>query len=642
MNASVIGVIVVVVLAAFGAGYLVGAQGAAVSVPEGDVGTTLEADDAGSRAPPEQLQSPGLESDPRAASSLRSLVAAYPLPRPPSGDGVIRGTVVSELGEPVARVEVSAIPIRERRTPTFSKDPETALVQRLQMQIESAKWAEGATVKAMTDAAGAFTLQGLSEVAHRIRAEREGWRVRADDRRSARAAKPGHTLAFTATAMSTIALEVHLPDGTQAQRATCALKSGNASRVHTWSAEAPSLELPPGAYSLTVSAGENNEFKSDPIPVEVRRGETTQLRVDLTGKPVLIVKLRFGQGERTGGEVVHMAVGSSELPTGAVLRARGTARSIHHRRHRQGQEPTVTVHDLLPGAYAIGFTRGSNREFDVIELVEVRAGLLEHELIVPPLDPADYVVLRIRGPSGKPIPNASIRTGYYTPNSSSSGSSPVVEKGEGVYYVLHHAHQWGKADDETWYVEVTAGALGKMRVEYDARTTRSLDLDFEEPARLEIQVKGVRGSAYEDAVHVAVAQGGGQAAGVACDRNGKGVATGLQPGEAELTIQVGTGHWRTTVHSESTRLASGDNRITLQLPPLYSVTLRNATGTVWVRAAESENRPRFHRHVTSAEGEAVIDALPAGEYTARCGLSSATFRVPGTSIVELRKDEGHK
>lgn len=76
------------------------------------------------------------------------------------------------------------------------------------------------------------------------------------------------------------------------------------------------------------------------------------------------------------------------------------------------------------------------------------------------------------------------------------------------------------------------------------------------------------------------------------------------------------------------------------------MTVEGLTGMGWVMrketdrgAADGRRGPSFHRMLRpSADGRAVVDGLPAGEYEARSNPDLvATFRVPGAGVVRLER-----
>jgi hypothetical protein len=642
MNKGLFLVVLVVAGAAFGGGYLVGTS--VKAEPSLDVGVaTTPAGSSPDRAPEAALSvegpAPGLEGNEQ-LSALRSALAAFPDAVPERGDGEITGIVLTDAGKPLAGVEVSSLPQREYVQPERPDDPEEALLQGIQRQIENARWSEANRVETTTDGEGRFVLEGLKDREHRVYAKLEGWRISSKGT-STHKAKPGDELRFEATAVTGVTLEVYGPDGTMPKSASVRFESGSGSRSSSWQPGRKTVEVEPGRYEMSVTAGEYREMRSEPVSIEVEKGQAVTIRVDLVASPVLKLRLGFPDGESMGstgmgGQIFRMRLASNEAPKASALQARGQQEWASQRR---SDEWIRTFTDVEPGYYAIGYSRGHNYPIETIDVVEVGPGLTEHTLEVPPLEEDEYVVLLIRGPDGEPIANASIGTGYVSDSSSSSGSSPLVNRGDGEYWVMHHRHGWRESDKGTYWIAATTKNYGTKRVEYVPGRTHLLKIDFEPPASADVLVKGVAGSDYEGSTKIFLFQGKHTSTGqTSCDSEGKARIDGIQPGEYDLKIVIGVDHWGAPVHTETIRLKPGTNSIVTELPPLYSVTVRGAEGYAWVQRVEREGTPsHFHKNVQSAEGEAVFDGLPAGEYTAQSGSKQATFRVPGARIVVLEE-----
>ncbi len=637
MNKGLVLVVLVAVGAAFGAGYVLGSGGSTPVRIEPDLdGLEVRGDLAEPEAPIRLgTARPELTTD-ETLLALRAAVATFPEPRPERGDGEIAGTVVTATGEPLAGVEISANP--KRAGPRYQQpdDPDEALLYRLRWSVESTLWRRANKVTTTSDEAGHFRLAGLKDREHQISAWLEGWRIRDRDPTVPRTATPGARVDFVATAISGLTLAVYLPDGTQPKSASTMLSSAGGSSGGWWAPERPTIEAQPGTYQLSVTSGEQEEFQAGPLSVEIRAGETRAVRVDLEARPTLQVTVRFPVGEEAGGRVFVLRIASPTAPQPAVLRSRGESSDVR----RRGLEAWEATHaNLQAGTYAVGYTRGREREFDVIDVVEVGPGVTEHVLPVPPLDKDEYVLVRVRGPDGRGLPDARISTGYFAENASSSGSSPLVNRGDGEYQVLHHVNPWGKRPGGTWWVSAQAGGFGTQRVEYEPGSVSTIDLDFQLPASLEVLVENAAGTDYESRVRVKLVQGHHHVADTVCDAKGKAFLDGLQPGAYEIQLRIGERHFMAWVHAQPLALESGKNRLTLSLPTLYTVTVRGVDGTAWLRRAQEGLGSRFQKHATAADGEAVFDGLPAGTYHVRCGEAKATFRVPGPSVVVLEKSE---
>jgi hypothetical protein len=259
---------------------------------------------------------------------------------------------------------------------------------------------------------------------------------------------------------------------------------------------------------------------------------------------------------------------------------------------------------------------------------------------VPALRSEEYVAVRAFGPDGALVTDGQVRTGYASENGRSSGSSTVIERPDGVRWVLHHPANGTDAGGRNW-IEVASPRYGTLRHEYPAGRAGSVDLRFGAPARVEVEVTGVSGTRYEGRVEVALSattdpvrfvDGPRAKAGDA----GTFVVPSVQPGAYDLVLRLQSrSRWGGEIHREPVHVVSGGNRFAVALPELHVVTVEGVVGSAFLHTTPREGL----RHNTSAQagsdGRAVFDGLPAGEYEAHSGGRKATFRVPGTSVVRL-------
>ena len=128
--------------------------------------------------------------------------------------------------------------------------------------------------------------------------------------------------------------------------------------------------------------------------------------------------------------------------------------------------------------------------------------------------------------------------------------------------------------------------------------------------------------------------------GVEPDAKGRLELSPLTPGAHTIVIQTKSRHGQGVPLAErNAGLVSGDNKITLSLPALYTlaVELSGSVGTRRIALSRGEYR---HSGATEPDenGRVVFDLLPAGEYTIRVyngeGGSKKVI-VPGTTLVRF-------
>jgi hypothetical protein len=300
-----------------------------------------------------------------------------------------------------------------------------------------------------------------------------------------------------------------------------------------------------------------------------------------------------------------------------------------------------TVTDLEEGPHTVGIARDRNGSIVHMAEVIVRAGIVDHTIEVPPLDPADYVIVGVYGPKGEPVKNAQFSTGYRSDSGRSSGGSQTALRRDGRVLVMHNAR--GEAGDAnaTWWVDVTAQAFGSKRVEYVRGRVRELRVEFQEPAEVAVEVKGVQGTPYEGRVSVAMHPGAtkqrpGIASGTKPDAKGSFNVRGLQPGDYILTLSVQSGQHRNSPVAEVPyTVKSGSQQTSIALPPLFSLTVRGATRHVSLSSRDRTANRTHQSQMADENGVAVFDTLTAGTYHVRSGSGRAEVTLPGPSSVTL-------
>jgi hypothetical protein len=306
------------------------------------------------------------------------------------------------------------------------------------------------------------------------------------------------------------------------------------------------------------------------------------------------------------------------------------------------EDGTFSLTDLVPGRWLVGVVRGHRGGALDSQVVDVGKGVSVVELRVPALRPEEYVAVRAFGPDGSLLTDPRFGTGYASESAMSSGSSVVIERPDGSHWVLHHPPNGTEPDAKNW-IEVTSAGHGTLRHEYPAGRGGSVDLRFAVPARVEVEVTGLRGTRYEGRIQVSLEYpttgrfGGGPAARPA-DDTGTFAVPSVQPGAFEVVLRLGSGRVSRShdVNRQPVQVAPGLNRVTVALPELHAVTIEGAVGGAWLRRISAEGVRVHSAHLQAgADGRAVGDGLPAGEYEARSGSRRATFRLPGASVVRL-------
>ena len=628
----------------FAAGYVMGQGG---DVLPDDEPLELEHVDAPgpAAAPVVTLERPEIpEEEPaelesaRAAklAPLREILAAMPPPDIPRGNGVISGTVKTAEGEGVAGVEIVLNPQRPRQgnRPKTQVEPEDLTVA-VMKAIESVRWRRLARLQTTTAADGSYRFDTVADLDHWIRATLEGWQIHASDPRRNHQTRPGATIDFVARQVTRVPVTIVLPDGTTPDDAMIMMQHGGAMSGMGWSRQNPYLELQPGTWELTVTAGSARQFKSDPQTVTVVKGVAPEpLRFELESSGAIRGTIQYAPGERfQQGRVYLVRIPKGQKPDPSRLASSDQNAHLHA---WGGSTPTFNFSDLAPGRYLLGLSRSYRGGITVTEEVEVGDEAVEVELKVPPLRREEYIVVSLLGPEGKPVAGAQLMVGRKSGGRSSSSDATVVEREDGTRWVMHPEGGTSASDaDTTWWVEATHPQYGSQREEYRRTRASSVEIRFGKPGSLELTVSGIAGSRYEGRI-------GASISGTRANRSGKldgeGQVTlpGVQPGSYTVNLTLGGDRgWRSQIHSEKVDVRSGENRIRIELPPLYEIEVLGAAGSAWLRSTGKGPR-RFHRNFSVTAGDrATVDGLPAGEYEVRSGSKRAKFTLPGATTVQL-------
>jgi hypothetical protein len=591
-------------------------------------------------APEAKTEAPEISADDRAA--LAALLARVPLPPFPAGDGAITGTVTTDEGAPLEGVEVSCTPeyprtprppARAGELPPLPDPVESALIS-----ARYSAWTRETRKVARTDAAGSYRFDGLGGDKHRIEARRPGWQIRPKDHSAAYQARAGAAVDFVASPSVEVRVEVTSPPGTPLDRLQVRfLLPGGGSMGYGLNADNPVIQVKPGSYRALAIAGPAEEWKSEEQAVDIpAEGEPPVLRFTVKGSPGIRARVVFPEGEEMQGSRIFLRrLGEGQKADPALL-----LNSSDNQTRATERSGTHSWSGLAPGRYGIGVARSHNLPVVVVEEVEVIDSMAEVELRMPPLDPAEFVILAVLGPDGKTERDYAVTTGFQSKRLSSSGGVNEVKRADGTRWILHHIQGSSEEADGTWWVAVSSSRYGTVRADYRKGAQREITIRFEEPGSLTVTLEGYRGHSHEGRLAVAVIPAADAAQGRWSRPSSTGVAPEgtqtfdrLQPGEYQVLLQTTGGESSSTVARAAVTLHGGRNEATVKVPALHALTVTGSEGWVWVRP---KTDPQTGSHARAgADGRAVLDGLPAGEYEIRSGSKSATVTIPGTTEVKL-------
>jgi hypothetical protein len=240
-----------------------------------------------------------MSPDAAVASSVTAPTGDDELP-PAIGDGVIRGAVKSETGEPIAGVEVRAVPWPPRAwdDPPDDRDGDDLAADDAVPRFErERRWIDAARRATRTGADGRYQLDALADVKWKLRAEGDGFDIDPGGWRG-REEKVGATVDFVARPAVEFPVEARLPDGTRAQRASVRFsRQGKNSRRddREWRPDWTEARMPPGVYQVTGTAGDDDRYGLVPFTLDVRRG-MPPATLAFVPRPGLIVTARRPPG----------------------------------------------------------------------------------------------------------------------------------------------------------------------------------------------------------------------------------------------------------------------------------------------------------------------------------------------------------
>ena len=556
---------------------------------------------------------------------------------------------MTEDGAPLAGVLVRASPVRQggsgvrRRGQGLPQEPD--VTERVLRTIRAAQDAESTRREAHSGAEGAFAIGGLDDAAYRVQAYLEGYEI--EPVRGGRRTwdvRPGAEMEFVAREIIDVPVAVLMPDGTAPERATIACRQGaegsSHSRDETWVPDDPIVQLSPGTYTLSATAGADQEYRSEEHGLTVKSGESpAALAFHLRGRSGIKGKVIFAEGESPqSAHVWALRVdGGEEVP--------GFERFQRHGKRAWASphnEFLYTIMDIEPGRYAVAVSRTDGR-IDALLSVDVAGMTVEQDIAVPPVDPAECAIIWVLGPDGRVLPDVSLTTGWRSGGGSSSGGATVVKReADGAVWVLHHSRSrdfGGSAARESagrqegadvrYFVGAQSKRFGSKEVEYRRRPRTEVTIRFTEPATLDVTIANWALHAHRDAVTLSLEKsqdGEARRFGVV-HHDGEAVVDGrrhfgpIEPGDYELVLGVKSDRFMAMpLDVVPVALAAGSNAVTVSVPELatLTVTVDNPSSNMHLQlqaTGASRARTRRAHERVGEDGLAVFGPIPPGDYT---------------------------
>lgn len=557
--------------------------------------------------------------------------------------GAITGVVRTKDGAGVAGVIVRGTtqPVgRPTRRPS-GQAAATSAEESVRDAIGYAKWYEATNREAQTDASGAFTLTRLTEGTYSLGASAKGWSIRAEQGSDARSVKAGAAVDFVATALVDVPVTVLLPGGaapTEQVLVRWSLpRGGGGGGSAWWKPDSPVLGVEPGTWEMHAESGK--EARSSTVSVTATLGNVlppVTLQLESVGSIEGVV--RFDPPES--------AWASAEVS--AVLKGTTVRRSV---RPVTVKPPgwKFAFDGLEPGEYelAASWSRGSRSPPDATAVVQVNAGRVVQDLVIPRTSPSEWLVVRVTGPDGKLLDDRDVSFGLKEEMVAGAGGygASSVRRADGTFLVSLRVRTGDKDIDfsdathfgSDWRLEVRSRAFGVRMVEFVRGKTERVDVKFGEVARFRPVIAGAEGTPLAGRLTVLLAHPG-QSDSAAFNNN---LGDAVEPGRYVAILRIGTGggFYARVLARVPVDLRAGDNEVTIPVPELSTLTLRipgaGKGSEVSIKPARLPSDSGFAPTLTTEDGGIVsCPDLIAGNYCATVTLDGEVremiVRVPAS------------
>lgn len=622
---------------------------------------------------PAPAESSGLSGEGTPGASRRDSSPADPSPRPsdrdleravlsavPDPDWIpssmaptkaIQGSVrIDGTGEPLPGVLLRAVP---RRIPEAFRPPSPptsgAIMDRIVRFVQEERASTMAGVEGMTDDRGFFTLHDTAEGAlYMVTAWKEGWRIDiVDDVPSldVEHVKAGETVRFQAHRVVAVPFDVRFADGTVPSVARVKSNPRGRGRYthHSWYPSAPFVQLPVGEHRLKVFYGVDRNAVSEPFIVNVVPGAIREpISVVLSPRDGIRGQVIIEDGLGPPAVFVYIAsIAGSDQALDDDFLATGERIAV------EGPQYRFDFKDIAPGSYLIGVGRFVG-EILSTETVEVTNGFTDQDLVLPPLDRSDYVVVRPLDPDGNPITNA--RISILGPGRRGGAS---VRQPDGSFHVAFPPANDGGGIDGPFQLTVDSAQYGTEVIEL-TRGDAEVTVRFEPGADLLVVLDGYTGSPVQGLLTLRLLATDPRRSeqdvsiswksheGNPLRPDGTQEFGPVRPGSYRLVVDLG-GHGMPpeTLASRDVELVAGDNELVFELPAFHSLEVfapDAGDGRSIVLVGLGEKRVSYLGRL-DAEKRATFQAVPQGDYVlALSGSGSMRVTLMSDLALEFHAD----
>ncbi|QDV08207.1 hypothetical protein Poly30_37430 [Planctomycetes bacterium Poly30] len=567
-----------------------------------------------------------------AASGLGRVAAAEPEDEP-EGTAVITGTVVDELGVPLAGVTVVSYGTQSYYNAKLTAGTTEnvgrgfpgikALEEELGDYAENRVKSRKKTRLAVTDEAGAFTLDGLEEGTHPIQGFLEGHVFESVP------AETGSVMQLISKRVGAFEFDVRLPDGTQpAEAIVMATDSDDRERaVGTWTPAEPTIRFTSTRIRCRVLSGEPAKVDWREVAAEFRSPlATLDLGVDGAGPHTL----QLSQETQLRVQVIDESSILPRIDPWVSVRRLDVDGDEAKKLKRYRSGPFILT-GLEPGLYEVTAGRGKSAP-EATENVEVGAGLNETSITLGDVDPTRFLVVRCTAADGSPV--TSIDFEYRADRKqggSSSGDADASPKSPGVYWI--DQAELGGSDlklEELEMLSLTAksAVMGQLTQEVDPGGG-PIEFVFAQPGEVTVEVTGsLSGQLYVGLVPALKEDDDPnrwwqrRSKAVKTESDGTAQVGMVQPGNYEVELSKRTNEWNVTpaIATLSVTVKVGENRFSIHAPELTELVIHAPDMEVGAHfqlhrlGAEDRNPSYFGNDELDEDHRVQFEGLAPGRY----------------------------
>ena len=620
-------------LAGIGIGYVAGSGGKDSLPTQGYPGTEHDTGSAATHPVEERsaFTAGSSEANTLGDSSASSTpvsalaVALAELPQLPvaEGFGTIRGTVLSGDGSPVAGVTVEASP----RKSMYPKQQEAGDdLERVKQYAQRLSLAERLSGKAETADDGSYTLIDLQgDGAYRVTATKDGWTIHSVH--DAGKVQPDAVVDFKAARVTAVPIDVVFADGSEVTSARVIAKmsggrGGSAYSSINWTPTNREIKLQAGSYTVSAKDTDDLDTVSEHYDIVVTSGQAAEpVRIVLKTQPGIKGRVEFPEGEVAENAIVRWARSRDGSPVEAAkLRdSRGDDHVSSYNKY------AFKAENLTPGTYTIGVQRDWGGPVVGLQTIVVGDALVSDVVLsMPPLNRNEYIVFNVRGPNGESIEDLSAEASYFHGTGRNTTSAHLLRQPDSVFWAIISPPDDIALDQVDRVVfQLEARRFGVQSLEWVPGDAMQYTVIFQPPASAMVSIAGFVGSGYEDDLTLSVTKSTEQErhrhrfGGSGIDAQGQQKFGPFEPGEYKVQLYYRVSrHYSRLLNTAVANLNSGDNEVSIALPPLYSLTVHTELKKGEGLRLQPIGQPQhFDPGVKVDEnGVAIFHALAAGEY----------------------------